>query len=341
MTLLEVLIAIFVMAIGIFGVMALFMVGAVTMAGAIKQQRAAEACANAKAWASANSIQFDTMVAPYFINPLGDVPASAKTVFLDAPPNGPSWAVYVDPVGYLTSSKASKDYVAGDIGHIRRRPLSFVSNNATMLKWCFCQDEITFSEDGTPYKPNGGFIERASNISWAWLLRRPTTGIVNCCEMTVVVYYQRPINTGLPQAAGEMVYIGDVDYKNQLLRQLPKDLNFVTLRWGVGKQPAPQVREGSWILDKTANNTAGLPASAKFYKVVGVGDVVPDAFAPKTVLRMDIELATPVLGSPGNERDITSISSDRSFVVMPDVYEVFECGMGWKSGPTVPTSDLY
>src|SRR5579862_7466045 len=93
MTLMEVLIAIFVMGIGLLAVMAMFPLGASSMARAIKDDRAGHAAANAKALAIALNVRFDSYVTSQF-----------NTAY---PLDGPSNPVLVDPLGYMSYSPSS------------------------------------------------------------------------------------------------------------------------------------------------------------------------------------------------------------------------------------------
>src|SRR5262245_6716829 len=91
-TLREVLVAIFVMGIRLIARLALFPIGVVSMAQAIQDDRAAHCNNNATAIAIARNIRNDALVTAAFKNP-GD-PSTA-----DATADGPSWPVYVDPIG--------------------------------------------------------------------------------------------------------------------------------------------------------------------------------------------------------------------------------------------------
>jgi prepilin-type N-terminal cleavage/methylation domain-containing protein len=148
MTLMEVLIAIFVMGIGLLGVMALFPLGAASMARAIKADRAGHAAANARAIAIAMNVRFDAVVTKQFkqFNPA-------------LPYDVPSNPVFADPLGYLSYSSASNTAVAGVKGNpgIPRCLVSFVQNpnlfgvkspslQQAALKWCTLLDDITFGK---------------------------------------------------------------------------------------------------------------------------------------------------------------------------------------------------
>src|ERR1700694_424035 len=101
-TLIEVLVAIFVMGIGLIALLTLFPLGALRMAQAIQDDRCATAVKNAIAVATIKNVRNDLLVRspPWF--PKFDVfkdaiPGENRT--LPADPHGPSYPVLVDPWG--------------------------------------------------------------------------------------------------------------------------------------------------------------------------------------------------------------------------------------------------
>src|SRR5438874_168919 len=92
-TLIEVLVAIFVMSVGLLALLTLFPLGALSMAQAIKDDRTAHAAANADAIALARDVRHDpSLLRPtdQFVNVAG-LPAANL--------DGPSYPIYVDPLG--------------------------------------------------------------------------------------------------------------------------------------------------------------------------------------------------------------------------------------------------
>ncbi len=103
-TLIEVLVAIFVTALGLLGILALFPLGAVSMAQAIKDSRCTQASANAFALAEALNIRNDPSVIgnpDVFVNQ-GSIPPANL--------DGPSYPVFVDPIGLLVGKTFLPDY---------------------------------------------------------------------------------------------------------------------------------------------------------------------------------------------------------------------------------------
>jgi prepilin-type N-terminal cleavage/methylation domain-containing protein len=327
MTLMEVLIAIFVMSIGLLGVMALFPMGAVSMARAIKDDRAGQAAANARAIGIAMNVRFDPVVNSKF-----------NTTF---PLDGPSNPVYVDPLGFLSYSIASKNAVAavGGAAGIPRTSSSFVQSNPILygiknptpqqaaMKWCTLMDDINFGVDGTPYLLPNGFVDRRGDFSWAWMVQRPKSGNASCCNMSVVVYNQRPLSGAGLLSGKEVAYTSFVDPGNQAAGETQR-YTLVTLTWPrKGGTPAPQLSVGNWVLDMTPDSN-NVPVGT-FHRVVSVGDVA--VYTPNpTLVSMPLELGQPlrniVITSTGGRR------GNRNLITMDGVSEVLDCGPAWKSG---------
>jgi len=324
MTLMEVLIAIFVMGVGLLSVMAMFPMGAVSMARAIKDDRSGHAAANAKAIGIAQNVRFDPAVTPFFTNP-----QPGQNNFANAPPDGPSYPVFVDPVGNLSYSPGFKSSVAGNTGIARVLP-SFATNSASMLKWCTLLDDITFGPDGKPFLASG-FVDRGGGFSWGWMLQRPKAGNASVCNMSVLVYNQRPLSAAGLLSGKEVAYVKSC-YAGGLNPDAAPDGHLLMLTWPPSL-PQPRVSEGSWIMDATPKhnnipgNTKPLPCSATFHRVVSVGDVVNSSpVFPLTNRAMQIELAQPL------SNDFVPAGSARTIVTMDGVAEVMDCGPGWKAG---------
>src|SRR5205085_11693322 len=101
-TLIEVLVAIFVMGIGLIALLTLFPLGALRMAQAIQDDRCASAARNAMAVATMRDVRNDpaARTPPWF--PKADVFKDAlpdQGRQLPADPDGPSYPVFVDPWG--------------------------------------------------------------------------------------------------------------------------------------------------------------------------------------------------------------------------------------------------
>jgi prepilin-type N-terminal cleavage/methylation domain-containing protein len=337
-TLTEVLVAIFVMGIGAMAVLAMFPLAAVSMARSIKDDRIGHAAANAKSIAVAKSIRQDGSIDSgtanrWFDNPTGNPATGPAAGFANAPLNGPSWPVYVDPVGIVTIPAGNpRNWVGGQAGGLRRRPLSFVTNpvnSATngvtptmaMLTYCTFLDELTFGSNGQPLNTSGGPLSpttlaaRSATVSYAWLLRRPMAGTKSICDLTVVIYSQRSLGTGALTGGQEIAYAIQVNGVQP---------NLITVLWNPAAGVLqPQIGEGGWILDitKGPKDAAGnqLPGNARFYRVVNIGDVRSVTVGATTFQAIDLELANSMP------------TSANTIAVVNNVVEVIECGDSWRS----------
>jgi hypothetical protein len=357
MTLTEVLMAIFVMAIGLLSVMALFPLGSASMARAIKDDRLGHAAANAKAIGIARNVRFDPnlqyattngQVKWYFDNPDPTDTQGGN----DAKPDGPSYPVFVDPVGALSYSTGFNNWIAGNnntasgnnLGVVRVLP-SFAKNTTDMLKWCTLLDDITFGIDGKPLIARGNtFFERGGNYSWAWMLQRPKSGNASVVNMTAVVYSQRALSGAGLLSGKEVAYPGSQCYGGDLptvsnptatYDPSPPPGTTTALLYIPPGTPLPQISQGSWVLDVSSNkalpfkNAQHPPDIVTFHRVVSVGDPMNTAYLQGNMppgIALPIEVAQPwrqiAPGLTGNPRTI---------ITMDGVAEVIDCGTGWNS----------
>jgi hypothetical protein len=332
-TLVEVLVALTVMALGMLSLLTLFPLGLLTMSQAIKDDRTAHAAANAEAVANLTDLRND---------PLLFTPPAPNDVFVrpfpgPSPPDlsanpgydGPSYPVYVDPYGLQGGSRPlGRAVVRGGSPFLSpgvpRRNVGFVANaprpSQALYRWFTLQDDMVFARDG-PYTglpcPPGGVVQREGRYSWAYLLCRPRCYDRSVVELTVVVYEGRPI---LP--SGELAYSGTPGNPVQLV----PNTTSVLVTWDpAAGQEKPPVRPGSWVFDATVVRATGRrPPAAPFqadphgffYRVVGVSEVGNVNGFPATLL----EVSPPIRAGTGQG----------VLVVMETVVEVFERGPGWK-----------
>ncbi|MBV9122885.1 MAG: prepilin-type N-terminal cleavage/methylation domain-containing protein, partial [Planctomycetes bacterium] len=232
-TLVEVLVAIFIMSIGLMALLSLFPLGAINMAQSIKDERTAHIAANADAFADFMGIRTDTNVINAFQNP--------PSPYQQPSTSGPSYPVYVDPAGaQLLVNRVGQNTC------INRVTLSFINTSNVprqIPRWFSLLDDMAFDENGMA-DTSSGTILRPGDYTWAYLLRElqylptGTTGNPQV-DLTVVVYYKRapePTGTGL---AGEDTYSATFQAGS----------NVVYLNYG--SNPSPTLRKGSWILDAT------------------------------------------------------------------------------------------
>lgn len=300
-TLIEVLVAIFVMALGMLALLTLFPLGALRMASAIQDDRTTQSVVNAASIASVKDLRHENYDLEF---------RTGGGVFKPANPEGPSYPVLVDPAGYLTNIPGdNRDWAAGFYvkGAIPRRTVAFAPNNTETLRWFSLLDEMDFDQNGIP-PPT---LNRDLRFSWAYLLQRPRTSDPSIVTCNVVVFNGRPLsltnNLTLPEFG----------YTNS---QFDTSRNLVTINWAAGQEPPP-LRPGSWILDASYVEDANYHYQhAYFYRVVGVNDTGPNS--------MEVEVQTPFRGF--NNRFGPGPVYNGIVIVLEGVAEVFERGPGWQ-----------
>jgi hypothetical protein len=318
-TLIEVLVAIFVMAIGLLTLLTLFPLGALSMGQAIKDDRCATAAANAAAIAEAHNVRQDPLVTMAFANPFQGTNLTPRSVqSLTPDPNGPSYAVVVDPLGVQLGARrlgsTSATYEGQTYPGIPRVAVSFATSPKAIARWFSLLDDLTFPGDGSSGTPVvvGNLVERANQYSWSYLLRRPRSSNPSVVDLTVLVYSGRPSQLPL----GEYTF-GRIAFD--------LNSNFVDIpAVAPGTTDKVPVRKGSWILDASMVAPSGpgrqppvCQPHGYFYRVVGVSD---------TSAGLRLELQSPPKAStiaPGGQ-------PYGVLVVMENVVEVFEKGPGWQ-----------
>ncbi len=262
-TLMEVLVAIFVTAIGLLAMLALFPLGALTMARAISDDRTGHIAANAGAMAGSQmfDVRKNPNVQTAFVNPGGGLP---KLTTLQGY-NKSCYPVYVDPIGVAAYSAIpnAQSWVAADKGHVPRVRLGNASAT-DLLRWFTSLDDISFGSDGTPKPPA---LKRDNRYSWAYLCRKPYVG-GELVDLTIVVYNGRTLQLS---SVGVLQPLDETDYT----AYFTAGGNVITMKWNAGQQ-RPNIRKGSWILDTTIYPATEAGASPTpdpkgyFYRVVNI-----------------------------------------------------------------------
>jgi prepilin-type N-terminal cleavage/methylation domain-containing protein len=303
-TLIEVLVSIFIMGIGLIALLTLFPLGAVNVAQALRDDRAAQAVANAAAYANAQGTRH-----------LGAGQFTAQ-LSAGADPNGPSSPVYLDPF-YVDLGAGRLGVVAGvpNSGIARVKP-AYAAATSTEY-WFALHDDLNFDTDGRPTTTGANAaVERTGRYTWAYMLRRPQLGDESVVEMSTVVYADRSTQS----VAGETVYA--------TAAAPAYGTNSLTLSYT--KATKPRIRNGSWILDVTPetyrNSVTGATYTVVrgyFYRVVDASDNDGAVGGPQYTL----ELQNPLRSPPGN--GLTAVSANARFVVMENVIDVFDRGTGY------------
>jgi uncharacterized protein (TIGR02598 family) len=231
LSLTEVLIAIFIMAIGMISLLALFPIGMIRMAQAIRTNRVATSAANAQSLLELHAVRDWQSQVGLSQNLTGDWIAQAirkEAALYDNTGNNlfatsglHTCPVYVDPLGSAlwghldTPTPPYNAYTAGDpIGRkqagstgpannigIPRAYSTYApagANRSVLYRWYTLEDEITFGYSGLAVNAP---LERERRISWAYLWRRPVWAEEGIVDVSLVLYSGRMI-AGLGNSGG-------------------------------------------------------------------------------------------------------------------------------------------
>ncbi|HJZ55256.1 MAG TPA: prepilin-type N-terminal cleavage/methylation domain-containing protein [Gemmataceae bacterium] len=332
LTMTEVLVALFIMALGTIAILTMFPLGMLNMGQALKDDRTAQAASAADGfmrwyWKTYVVEPPPTAQDPFYYamdNPDARsdpaVPGFVKVAYPSnlptALPGEPSYPLFVDPIGYyLRGGRPEQWWVGGAMGNqtIPRRTLDLIdragnppgTDAAKMAtRTCTLLDGLTYNSDGLPASNGPYTAERDMRYNWLWVLQKPVTRDRNTVRMTVVVFDRRG-----SYATDETPFPNAVSTAKVPLR--PNATALVL--------PATSgVQKGSWIMDATPQDT-GLPTPlptpvwlrhANFYRVVSVTDASPG--------NVNVELETPIKRSDGG-----STAYPGTVIVLAGVSEVF------------------
>ena len=301
MSMAEVLVALFLLALGTLAILTMFPLGMYHMSLALKDDRTAQSAQQADAYM--RTIWRTRMVEqggagePELYNAFSYPDANPVTLgFQRGTPvvtTGPSYPVFVDPMGWFapwsTLNSAPHQYWVGGAGSspfLPRRSLNLLTSQtaAASHRACSIMDGLGFAENGTA-STSGGSVERELRYNWMWILQRPDNTVPNTASMTVVVFDKRSFLFA-PQGA-ESVYASNnapSPLSNIVMQPLLTTIQLPVAYFGV-----PPVQKGGWIMDATP----GL-RHAIFYRVVSVTDNPTNIVAGIPVPTTDIELQTPI-----------------------------------------------
>ncbi len=356
-TLMEVLIAIGILAVGMLAIMALFPIGAVSMARAINQNRAADHAANSdamfryywkKAWIDPNGGSVRSSAYEAYGYSLNTYPATGEemiplldrkqpivptNVINNAPPpdispssTQPSYPVLIDPIGHHTQvsiALANQLYVAGSGNLPARSTLAAAETMPflSVIRTTTMLDDMSWDINGEPAN-NTGQLDRGGRYNCAWLIQRPKNNVPHEVHLYVLVYGGRS-PTDTPSA--ETTFTGTV--YNYIDGVDPKP-NSVTI--AANAQSTPNVRRGGWVafsvlIRPTAlGNVPTVPYPAfDFYRIAAVTDDI--STNGTMTLEFEQPLRTYSTTSFGGQYNGGTLTG--TLVVLDNLLEVFDRGM--------------
>lgn len=263
LTLTEALVAMFVAAIGMISLLALFPLGALQMGQALKDSRCTETAMNAEA-----------LLRTHWRIEMIEKGNDAGILTSFGTSTGLSDPVFLDPIGRLNVATN----IAGVTGLPRQR-IATASTFATAFRQCSLLDDMTFDPSGTPVL-TGGRVERAGRYNWMAVLQRPNNGIAYEANLTVLVFDGRAPGYVAPNS--ELVY-GDPSNTNRTHSFIAGGSS-IQLRM-LTTDPRPQVGKGRWIALFTPTTRL-----LTFHRVASLNEDASTA----AQTRLDIELQTPI-----------------------------------------------
>lgn len=327
LTMTEVLVAIFVVAIGLAGVMSMVPFGAKQMSDALVIDRA-----------TSHATTIDGTVRGYWREKIAEDARQDNTAFtdrepffiaLDDPGKGlpvpgateASYPVFLDPMGVVGRTGTQRSWV-GDTGNtsVPRRTMNGVqflppfapynttkpagtnlpnpSENSTALRMWSQADGFTWDDDS---KPVSGAAMREYRYNALAVIQRPTNSARYSATLKVVVFSNRR-HMFYPAVGPEVVFSNVTLTPTSTEIKLPK---------------AADVQKGSWIMDATVSGTI---RHANFYRVVSAVD---NGSVVNGVSSLDIELHTPITRVDG-KNTVGDAYNFGTIVVMPGIAAVFE-----------------
>lgn len=324
----EVLVAIFVMALGMLALLTLFPLGALRMAQAIQDDRTAQCAQNANSIATMKNVRFDPLV----LTPLPTFKTFEDDLGGGFPPDayGPSNPVMVDPAGFAQSAAAPDPakgvmWVGGYTSGVPRCTTSFAlpSSPSDIRRWFNFLDEYEFERLGSPTKLPGETsfpLTRDYAYSWAYMLQRPKTSDPNVVDCSVMVFRRRPMALTTTLNLREFVYVSSGATK----QLFDLNRNIITIDHSATGEPPP-IKAGDWILDASVATSGGKRYShANFYRVVSATEI-SDTLT-------EFEVQTPLRGFDARFPQTAPNSGVfiGTAIVFEGLVEVFDRGTGWK-----------
>ncbi len=292
-TLIEVLVATGILAIGIISIMALFPIGAVSMVRAINQNRASDHAANSdamlrfywkRAWLDTNGGGVRPLEQAYLaeraIQYLDRMPGSPPPPFpgqIPATSSQPSYPVLIDPIGFqtqLSNGPAFRYNIGGQAFLPVRSSLTAAEQVdpsfplRPRIRVTTLLDDLTFDINGEPSAASLQ-LERAGRYNVAWMIQRPKNNVPHEVHVRVMVFAGRsPTDTPSSEDIRSASTPASGPYFDRDIDPKPN-----TLVISLGGQSKPAVRKGGWIAFSQQIQTATVIYwTIDFYRVSAITD---------------------------------------------------------------------
>jgi hypothetical protein len=274
LSLMEALVALFIMAIGMISLLTLFPLGAIQMGRALRDDRCAQCAWQAdgvvRTWWQVEVVDKPgTETGPYFALLDGAVAQTATT---------PGMVVAIDPIGMLSGRAGTNLAGSG----IVRRNSSLVSTLKDSIRWCSLTDDVFFNEVGTPDTVSGsvaGRVVRQGRYNWMALIQRPVNANRSTANLKILVFDGRAVGTA--PANGEKLM--NTTTTTPTINTGATGSTQVTINMGLTNPAFPAIGKGGWILDPGTGNRMD------FYRVQSLTDN-----GASTTLELDTPLKNTV-----------------------------------------------
>ena len=339
LSLVEVLIAMFIMAIGMIAIFTLFPLGAIKIGQALKDDRCSQTATQADAYM--RTYWRDQVLRKLNPGPPGLVSGVSEPFYgamqagasasVTAPAGGysdsltPSYPVMVDPLGYESRASTPDQLIVASTASpasstlIPRRQLFQVtnapttsSNMMTSLQAAFriasMSDDLTFSKNGSPVSYNGSVAEpitRQGRYTWAALVQRIDSMPRGTAKFTVMVFDGRSRLPALTPPSGTTLRA----YNDELMVTPDANALIGTRQVTVtvptrGADDPVLVREGGWLLDGTIPAATPSPTNpireARFYRIVAATEIASNANSTQFTLDLDKSLDSALASGVSN-----------------------------------------
>jgi len=289
LSLTEVLVALFVMALGIISLMTLFPLGAMQMSVALRDDRSGQTASQAdgmtRIWWQTQVVERPGTEDAFFgamDNPGAPLPAKA----LD---NNPSYPVFLDAIGWHSRSAGQREWMTGSTEvRIPRRSAAIVPNLTASIRACSMMDDITFAQTGQPDTASGsaGGVVREGAFNWCAVIQRPNNANRYVADLKILVFHTKGLYgghvPGTNPAGAETIYstaAGQVAAANAGSTQIRLNIDITNL----------PLRGSSWIMDGSSANVAN------FYRIQSITELPPlPGPVPQTILELDTPLKSNV-----------------------------------------------
>ncbi len=314
-SLVEVLVAVFIVSAGLIALLTLFPLGAVQMGQALRDDRSQQCAlqADGKIRELWRSRVIDQNFNDEFFTTLDDADGALATFapLASAPyQRHASYPVLFDPFGYSSYTINKQRRVAQPSGTFfprRTTGAAFVPPPPTLAyRSAMLQDDMEFGPDGTPadrdglpVNVSGQPIFRAGRYNYAAVIQRPDNSNRNVADLKILVFDRR--SPGVDPIDNELAYAVNAVIPGQTQITLPASNDILGLR------------VGSWVMDGTLVN--GGVRNANFYRVTGLdADTVPT--------QVTVELHIPIVKTRGDVNPTAAYNA--TFYVFRELIDVYD-----------------